>query len=138
ALREQPNARCQRDEAAEIREGLARRKTPGYRLPDWREISLDETEGPQRDQGCRKYRLARTRDAHGSRCASVSHEVGVAPGALEWQAPGMRRDELVNGIRPPRAWSVRSYRRRRFQQRRGHFPQSLDPDRAGEQRVIPA
>jgi hypothetical protein len=37
---------------------------------------------------------------------STSGRVGLAPDPLEGQSPGMRGDELVNGVRPPGAGVV--------------------------------
>src|SRR5678816_621325 len=64
--------------------------------------------------------------------------VWVAPGAFEWQPPGVRRDELVDGVRAPGPWRIRAHRRRRLEQRHRHFPQALDAFRSRKQRVIPA
>src|ERR1700689_1680835 len=67
---------------------------------------------------------------------SAAHAVGISPRPLEGQPPGARRDELVNRIRPPRAWRVEAHRRRCLQQRCRNFPKSLDSLGGGEEGAI--
>src|ERR1044071_10447016 len=52
--------------------------------------------------------------------------IGITPGPLEWQPPGMRGDQLVDRIRAPRAGRVHAHRGRRLQQRYRNFPEALD------------
>lgn len=45
----------------------------------------------------------------GQGVASGAYSVGVAPGALEGQPPGVRCDQLVDGVRPPGSRGVKTY-----------------------------
>src|ERR1700733_1626963 len=72
------------------------------------------------------------------RFGSGANQIGVAPGALKWQAPGMGRDQLIDRLRPPATGRVDLDRRWRFEQRLRDFPQPLDAVRRAEQRVIAA
>src|SRR5262245_60008184 len=65
----------------------------------------------------------------GSRTAGV----GVAPPALEGQAPRPRRDELVDLVGAPRAWVVRAHDGRVVEQRLADLPEALDAVGRGEQ-----
>ena len=54
----------------------------------------------------------RVRRAAAKGDAVADRSAGVAPGALEGEPPGVRRDELVDRVRPPGAGRVRPHRRR--------------------------
>ena len=50
-------------------------------------------------EGKRKYERRGMVAISAVSCIRVSSRGGSRAGALEWQSPGMRRDQLVNGIR---------------------------------------
>src|SRR6185436_6564552 len=75
-------------------------------------------------------------DAPAPTTTEPSEWLRVAPLPLERQPPRVRRDELVDRVRTPRARSVRADRRRALQQRRRPLPEALDALGAREQRVV--
>ena len=65
-------------------------------------------------------------------------DVRPAPATLERQPPGVRGDQLVDGVRAPAAGRVGPHRRRVVDQLVRLVPQLLDAVGGGEQRVVAA
>src|SRR5271154_1226356 len=57
---------------------------------------------------------------------SATFGIGVAPGPLEGQAPGMGSNQLMDRLWPPRAGGIKANRRRCFEQGYRPLPQPLN------------
>src|ERR1700677_948705 len=75
---------------------------------------------------------------HRSRTRSAARGVGVAPGSLERQPPGVRGKQLMNRFWSPAAGGIKPNRRRCFEERYRHLPQPLDTLGGRKQRVVAA
>src|SRR5712691_8713492 len=65
ALKEQADARRQRDEGAEVSQCLVRGQTLGCWLPYRREIAIDQTEESERNHGRSEDQITNAGEAHG-------------------------------------------------------------------------
>src|SRR5438132_3526470 len=66
--------------------------------------------------------------------ALTARAVGVPPSPFERQPPGARRNELMDGVGPPRAGRIEANRWRRLEERGRDLPEAVDSLGRREQR----